>query len=156
MSLSSLANYCAHLKNCTNVNIGFTSVPLSRLHLEISRNLYKEGFLSSIQRGSTVGPDQKPVEVTPDNIATRRLWLGLKYRDNLPVIRDLSLVSKPGRKVNLSSTEVKALASGFPVRFIKPLQPAECMFLRTPEREVVEIQEAAKRDLHGLALCRVK
>ncbi|QWW21644.1 hypothetical protein CA7LBN_000390 [Candidozyma auris] len=140
MSLVSLANFCAHLKNCTNVNIGLTSVPLSRLHLQ----------------GSTVGPDKKPVDVTPDNIATRRLWLGLKYRDNRPVIRDLQLVSKPGRKVNLSLTEVKALASGFPVRFIKPLQPAECIFLKTPDNEVVEIQEAAKRDLHGLALCRVK
>ncbi|PVH13793.1 uncharacterized protein CXQ87_001911 [Candidozyma duobushaemuli] len=124
MSLSSLANFCAHLKNCTNVNIGLTSVPLSRLHLQVALNLYKEGFLSSIQRGSTVGPDEKPVD--------------------------------PGRKVNLSTTEVKALASGFPVRFIKPLQPAECIFLRTEDNEVVEIQEAAKRDLQGLALCRVK
>ncbi|GBL48149.1 hypothetical protein ACI3LY_002959 [Candidozyma auris] len=156
MSLVSLANFCAHLKNCTNVNIGLTSVPLSRLHLQVAMNLYKEGFISSVQKGSTVGPDKKPVDVTPDNIATRRLWLGLKYRDNRPVIRDLQLVSKPGRKVNLSLTEVKALASGFPVRFIKPLQPAECIFLKTPDNEVVEIQEAAKRDLHGLALCRVK
>lgn len=159
MSLAKLANFCAHIKNCTNVNIGFTSVPLSRLHMQVALNLYKEGFLSSVQKGSTTGPDEKPVEITPDNIATRRLWLGLKYRDNHPVIRDLSLISKPGRKVNLSLTEVKALASGFPVRFIKPLQPAECVFILTEnsgKKEVLEIQDAAKRDLPGLVLCRVK
>lgn len=156
MSLVNLANFCAHIKNCTNVHIGLTSVPFSRLHLQVALNLYREGFISALQKGSTAGPDESPVEVTPDNIATRRLWLNLKYKDNVPVIRDLSLVLKPGRKVNLTSTEVKGLASGLPVRFIKPLQPAECVFIKTRSGEVVEIQEAAKRDLSGLALCRVK
>lgn len=156
MSLVHLANLCAHIKNCTNVHIGTTSIPFSRLHLQVALGLYKEGFISSVQKGSTSGPDQVAVEVTPDNIATRRLWLGLKYRNNQPVIRDFSLISKPGRKVNLTSTEVKALASGLPVRFIKPMQPAECVFLRTKNNDIVEIQEAAKRDLSGMALCRVK
>lgn len=157
MSLVHLANFCAHLKNCTNVNIATTSVPFSRLHLEVARGLYKEGFISLIQKGSTSGPDLKPVEVTPDNIATRRLWLGLKYRNNQPVVRDISLISRPGRKVNLTTEEVKALASGLPVRFIKALQPAESIFLKTAaDNEVVEIQEAAKRGLKGLVLYRVK
>lgn len=156
MSLVHLANFCAHIKNCTNVNIASTSVPFSRLHLQISLGLYREGFISSVQKGSTSGPDQDPVEITPDNISTRRLWLGLKYRNNQPVIRDFSLILKPGRKVNLTSTEVKALASGMAVRFIKPLQPAEAIFMKTSQSEVVEIQEAAKRDLDGMVLCRVK
>lgn len=156
MSLVHLANLCCHLKNCANVHIALTSVPFSRLHLQVALGLYKEGFLSSIQKGSTAGPDQQPVEVTPDNIATRRLWLGLKYRNNKPVIRDFSLISKPGRKVNLTPTEVKALASGLPVRFIKALQPAECIFLKTKKNDVVEIQEAAKRNEAGMVLCRVK
>lgn len=156
MSLVHLANFCAHVKNCTNVHIASTSVPFSRLHLQIALGLYKEGFISSVQKGSTTGPDQVPIEVTPDNISTRRLWLGLKYRKNNPVIRDFSMILKPGRRVNLTNTEVKALASGLPVRFIKPLQPAECVFVKTSNTEVVEIQEAAKRDLGGMALCRVK
>ncbi|KAK6461820.1 ribosomal protein S8 [Scheffersomyces coipomensis] len=157
MSFVHLANFCAHIKNCTNVNISSTSVPFTRLHLQIASGLYKEGFISSIQRGSTTGPDVTPVDVTPDNISTRRLWLGLKYRNNQPVIRDISLVSKPGRKVNLTKEEVKALASGLAVRFIKPLQPAECIFIKNEkEKEVIEIQEAAKRNLDGVALYRVK
>ena len=63
---------------------------------------------------------------------------------------------KPGRKVNLTNTEIKALASGLPVRFIKPLQPAECVFVRTSANEVLEVQEAAKKDLKGMVLCRIK
>lgn len=156
MSLAHLANLCCHIKNCTNVHVATTSIPFSRMHLQVVLGLYKQGFISSIQKGSTSGPDLKPVEVTPDNIATRRLWLGLKYINNRPVIEQMSLILKPSRKVNLTSTEVKALASGLPVRFIKPLQPAECIFIRTKNKEIVEVQEAAKRDLSGLALCRVK
>ncbi|CAK7905652.1 37S ribosomal protein S8, mitochondrial [[Candida] anglica] len=156
MSLVHLANFAAHVKNCTKVNMAATSVPFSRLHLQVALGLYREGFLSSIQKGSTSGPDLAPVDITPDNISTRRLWLGLKYRNNQPVIREFALVSKPGRKVNLTNTEVKALASGLTVRFIRPLQPSECMFIKTPEKEVVELQEAAKRHLSGMVLCRVR
>ena len=156
MSLVHLANFCSHIKNVTNVHVATTSVPFSRLHLQVALGLYREGFISSIQKGSTTGPDLKPVEVTPDNISSRRLWLGLKYLNNQSVIRDFSLVLNPGRKVNLTPTEIKALASGLPVRFIKPLQPAECIFVRTPADEVLEVQEAAKKDLKGMVLCRIK
>lgn len=155
MSLVGLANFCSHLKNCTNVQMSTTSVPFTRLHLQIALGLYREGFISSIKKGSTIGPDLKPTDVTPDNISTRRLWLGLKYRNNRPVIRSLSLILKPGRKVNLTSTEVKALSSGLPVRFIRPLNPAECIFIKTPRDEVLEIQEAARKDIRGMVLCRV-
>lgn len=156
MSLVHLANFCAHIKNCTNVNIPSTSVPYTRMLVQCALGLYKEGFISSVQRGLTAGPDATPVEVTPDNVATRRLWLGLKYRENRPVIRDISLILTPGRRVNLTEEEVKALSSGLRVRFIKPLQPAELMFIKTESKQILEIQEAAKQNQKGLALYRVK
>jgi ribosomal protein S8 len=155
MSLVHLANFAAHVSNCTRVNVATTLVPFSRLHLQVALGLYREGFLASVHKGSTAGPDVTPVEITPDNVSTRRLWLGLKYRNNQSVIRDFSLILKPGRRVNLTATEVKALASGLPVRFIRPLQPAESIFVKHAN-EVVEIQEAAKRHLAGMVLCRVK
>ncbi|EGV63136.1 hypothetical protein PSN45_004597 [Yamadazyma tenuis] len=156
MSLVHLANFSAHIKNCTRLNISSTSVPFTRLHLQLSFLLYKEGFISSVQRGSNAGPDKTPAEVTPDNISSRRLWIGLKYRDNLSVIRNFSLVSKPNRKVHFTSTEIKALASGIPVGIVRPLQPAECMFIQTDESEILEVQEAAKKNLGGTVLCRVR
>lgn len=155
MSLVHLANFAAHVSNCTRVNVATTLVPFSRLHLQVALGLYREGFLESVHKGSTAGPDVTPVEITPDNVSTRRLWLGLKYRNNQSVIRDFSLILKPGRRVNLTATEVKALASGLPVRFIRPLQPAESIFVKHAN-EVVEIQEAAKRHLAAMVLCRVK
>lgn len=131
-------------------------MPFNRGHLQLAFQLYREGFISSIQKGSTSGPDKNPVEVTPDNISSRRLWLDLKYRNNEPVIREFSLISTPGRKAHLTDVEVKALASGLQVRFIKPLQPSECLFIQNKKKEILEIQEAAKRDELGLALCRIR
>ncbi|KAG7665335.1 uncharacterized protein J8A68_001023 [[Candida] subhashii] len=155
MSLIHLANYCAHLRNCINATHAKTSIPYTRLLLQASLGLYKQGFISSIQKGSVQGPDQVPTDVTSDNISTRRLWLDLKYRNNVPVIRGINVISKPGRKIYLRSDEIKALASGFPVRKISALEPAESIFIRCGT-EVLEVQDAAKRNLDGEPLFRVK
>ncbi|EMG50626.1 MRPS8 37S ribosomal protein S8 [Candida maltosa Xu316] len=153
-SLVQLSRYCAHIKNVLNVTLAKTSVPYNRTNLQVSMALYKQGFISGIQRGSTDGPDIEPVEATPDNITSRRLWIDLKYRNNQSVIRDFGLISKPSKKVDLTVEEVKALASGLKVRTIPALQPAECIFIEH-EKDVIEIQEAAKMGVSGQALFRV-
>lgn len=155
MSLVKLAHYCSHLQNCTRVNLPVAHIPLSRLHLQISLGLYKHGFISSIQRGPIAGPDEVPTEVTPDNVATRRLWLGLKYKDSKSVLRKMSLVSKPNRRLFLDAEQIKALASGLKVRLIEPLQPGEVMFVKVGD-DVVELQDAARRGLKGEILCRAR
>ncbi|EGW33407.1 uncharacterized protein SPAPADRAFT_55289 [Spathaspora passalidarum NRRL Y-27907] len=155
MSLVHLANLCAHLKNCNNVRVATTSIPYTRMHLQTVLGLHKQGFISGIKRGSLNGPDVEPTEVTPDNISSRRLWIDLKYRNNRSVIRDIQLISKPGKRVNLSQEDVKALASGLPVRKITPLQPAEAIFIKA-DNEIYEVHEAAQRNLSGQALFRVK
>lgn len=156
MSLVHLSNLSAHIKNCTRLNLATTSVPYSKFHLQLCFLLYKQGFVSSISRGSTAGPDKTPVTVTPDNISTRRLWLGLKYRNNLSVIRHFELILKPSRRVVFNPVEIKALASGIQVKIVEPLQPAECIFVRTDNGELLEVQDAAKMDLGGTVLCRIR
>ncbi|ODQ79629.1 hypothetical protein BABINDRAFT_167469 [Babjeviella inositovora NRRL Y-12698] len=156
MSLVALGHVCAHLQNVTRVNLGLTSVPLTKLHLELAANLYQEGFISSIQRGDIQGPDAIPVEITPDNVSTRRLWLGLKYRNGHSVIKNMHLVSKPSRRMNLDEEEIKALAMGRQVRIISPLQPAEAMFVRDNRtKKLVELRTAARKNMSGEVLCRV-
>ena len=155
MSLVLLSKFCAHVKNCLNVTLSKTSVPYNRSNLQVAMALYQQGFISSIQRGSTVGPDLKPTEVTPDNINSRRLWIDLKYRNNQSVIRQLELISKPSKKIDLTTEEIKALASGLKVRSIPALQPAECIFIKH-DKDILEVQEAAKKGISGQALFRVR
>lgn len=154
-SLVQLSRFCAHLKNSLNVTMSKTSLPYNRTNLLAAMALYQQGFISSVQRGSTEGPDLVPTDVTPDNITSRRLWIDLKYRNNQSVINELNMVSKPSRKINLTAEEIKALSSGLRVRNLPPLQPAECVFIEH-EKEVVEIQDAAKRGISGQALFRIR
>ncbi|AMD21722.1 HFL134Cp [Eremothecium sinecaudum] len=155
MSLVRLAHVCSHLQNCSQVRLGLTSIPYSKLHLHFAYNLYKHGFLSSLQRGSTKGPDEVFTEVTPDNIATRRLWLGLKYRENRSVLTSCRLISTPSSKLRLSHQELKSLCSGRVTRMIKPLQPGELILVKTGD-EVMDIHEAVKKEKGGMVLCRVR
>lgn len=157
MSLVNLANVAAHLQNATRVNLATTSIPFSRLHLEVAFHLYKQGFITSVQKGSTLGPDQVPTEVTPDNIASRRIWLGLKYRGTESVIRKFSLVSKPSRKIFLNKEELKSLAAGKKIRLIKPIQPGELMLVRDDlKKTVLELSEAVNEGVSGEVLCRIR
>ncbi|ODV98126.1 hypothetical protein PACTADRAFT_47940 [Pachysolen tannophilus NRRL Y-2460] len=156
MSLVHLANVCAHLQNCSRVNLPLAHIPLTRLHLQVALGLYKHGFIKSIQKGSTLGPDLVPTEVTPDNISSRRLWLGLKYKNSKPVLNKISLVSKPNRRLFLDKEEIRALSGGSSVRVIKPLQPGEIIFIRTLNKDLVDLQDAAERHLGGEVVCRAR
>lgn len=123
------------------------------MNLAIANILYREGFLSSVVRGNHQGPDAEYTPTTNENVATRRLWLSLKYKDNSPTLSKLSVVSKPSKKVTFSVTEMKQIASGRRAKFVKPLQPGEIAVMNT-NRGVLEIQEAIKKNVGGEILCR--
>ncbi|CAN6607288.1 small ribosomal subunit protein uS8m [Trichomonascus vanleenenianus] len=155
MSLVNLGHMCAHIQNVTRVNRSLASVPMTKLHLQVALGLYKEGFLSSVQRGDLKGPDRVFTPNTCDNISTRRIWLGLKYHDFKSVIRSMRLVSHPNRRVVAKPKAIADLVAGKPYRQIEPLAMGEVMFVRLANGDVVEIQEAARKKLGGEILCRV-
>lgn len=146
---------CAHLQNVTRANRSLTSIPMTKLHLQVALGLYKEGFISSVQRGDLKGPDKVYTPNTADNISTRRIWLGLKYHNFNSVLKSMHLVSKPSRRVVAKPTAIKDLVAGKPFRQIQPLAMGEVMFVRLADGDVVEVQEAAKKNLGGEILCRV-
>ncbi|KAH3675881.1 hypothetical protein WICMUC_002451 [Wickerhamomyces mucosus] len=157
MSLVKLANVAAHIQNVTRIYASTTSIPFTRLHLDVATHLHKQGFISSIQKGDLTGPHSSPVETTPDNIAQTKLWLGLKYRDNKPVLSKFQLISKPSNKIHLSSEQLKELASGKSVRLINPPQPNELILVKCHKtKEVLDLDDAAAKDKSGEVLCRIR
>ncbi|SCU90465.1 LAMI_0E02190g1_1 [Lachancea mirantina] len=155
MSLVHLANTCAHIQNCSRAKISLTAIPFTRLHLSFAYSLYKHGFLTTLQKGSTKGPDTTPVTVTPDNVSTRRLWIGLKYRENRPVISSCRLISKPNLRITLPFEDLRKLCTGVTVRLIKPLQPGELILVRCG-KDLLDINEAVAKKLGGEVLCRIR
>lgn len=169
MSLVNLAAVCAHLNNATKARLGLTSIPNSNLHLKLCHALQNSGFLSSVVRGGPSPPPMHPIlghptandevediePITRDNVASRRLWLGLKYWRNQPVLGKMSLVSKPKRRIRLNVEELRGIVRGEGAGYVAGLRsPGECLFLST-DRGILEARECVEKRIGGLALCRV-
>ncbi|KAH3684482.1 hypothetical protein WICPIJ_004547 [Wickerhamomyces pijperi] len=154
MSLVKLANIAAHIQNVTRINHSTTSIPFTRLHLSISQHLYKQGFISSLQKGDLNGPHLTPTEITPDNIARTKLWLGLKYRDGKPVLSKFQLISKPSNKIHLTKEQIRDLAAGKSVRLIAPPQPNELILVKAHgSKDVLDLHDAASKEMSAEVLC---
>jgi small subunit ribosomal protein S8 len=104
--------------------------PASTLRARVLDVLQSEGFI----RGYT--------ENKLDNGAGE-LQIELKYSDNVPVIRTIERVSRPGRRVYASVKNIPSVANGLGVSI-----------LSTP-KGVMADHEAKSQNLGGEVLCRV-
>ena len=169
MSLVNLSHVCSHLTNASKARLGLTSIPPSNLHLRLSIALLKAGFISTVVRGGpnpppphallshpAVNDEFEPLEpVTQDNIASRRLWLGLKYWNSEPVIEKMQMISKPTRRINLDTESLADIIRGRDSNYVKGLRiPGECIFLST-DQGIMEARECVEKKTGGLLLCRV-
>ncbi|KFY48507.1 hypothetical protein V495_01273 [Pseudogymnoascus sp. VKM F-4514 (FW-929)] len=86
--------------------------------LGLSLSLQQSGFLRSVTRGGAQPPPVDalstyvPEPVTQENVASRRLWLGLKYWDNSPVLTQMAMVSKPTKRIYVDAHGMAKLARG--------------------------------------------
>ncbi len=107
------------------------------------------GRKTSSPSSSSTSPD------VPVNAARRRLWLGLKYWNNDPVISKMGLVSKPTKRIWLNSQDIGKIARGSEAGYVKGLtKPGECLFVST-DRGILEARECVEKKLGGMMLCRV-
>jgi ribosomal protein S8 len=102
-----------------------------------------------------LGPETVHEPHVPENPARRRLWLGLKYWQNEPVLRNMKLVSKPTRRIWLTSEDLGRITRTRESSYVKGLtHPGECMFVTT-DRGILEARECVERRLGGMPLFRV-
>lgn len=178
MSLVTLSHVCSHLQNASRARLGLTSVPSTNLILTLVLSLQTSGFLSSVVRGGPSPPapsllfnlpSQSPSTtndddddavavdepVTQANIASRRLWLGLKYWNNEPVLREMRMVSRPTQRIWLDRDAFAKIIRGKRAGYVDGLtRPGECLFVST-DRGVLEARECVERRVGGMVLCRV-
>ncbi|KAL4891754.1 ribosomal protein S8 [Aspergillus ambiguus] len=169
MSLVNLAHVCSHLNNATKARLGLTSIPNSQLHLKLALALQNSGYVSSVVRGGPTPPpshillghpvandEAQGVEpVTQSNVASRRLWLGLKYWQSEPVLGKMSMVSKPKRRINIDVAGLRQVIRGEKSGYVEGLRsPGESLYLST-DRGIMEARECVEKKVGGLVLCRV-
>ncbi|KAJ2587580.1 hypothetical protein IWW49_003406, partial [Coemansia sp. RSA 1797] len=139
--------------NGFRARLGRIAVPETKLNLAVSRVLYNQGFVSSVTRGTHLGPDESYVPTTNLNVAERRLWLSLKYYQDSPVLRKMRCISKPSRKINCDANQFRTLAAGQAWSIVKGVNPGEIIIVSTT-RGVMEIQDAVRHGIGGNLLAR--
>ncbi len=160
MGIQGIANACSHLQNASRARLGLTSVPNNKYNLHLALALHRAGFISSVTRA---GPRPPPPEalltfetepVTTANVADRRLWLGLKYWNNEPVMKNIQPVSRPSRLITADLQDLQRIMRGFPAGYVKGLNLGESLFVST-SKGILDVREAVARRVGGLVLCRV-
>ena len=170
MSLVHVAHTCSHLQNASRARLGLTSIPDTKFHLKLMLALQNSGFLSTVVRGGSQPPPSHnllshpsstdpsaPIEpVTRHNIASRRLWLGLKYWNSAPVIDKMQLVSKPTRRIWMDVEGLRRLVLGKRSGYVEGLtRPGECLYVST-DVGIMEARECVERKVGGMLVCRVR
>lgn len=106
---------------------------------------------SSLPRPSTKAYKEAGVPINP---AHRRIWLGLKYWNNEPVLRNMSMISKPTRTIRAKVADLRKLVAGRKAGITNPMvNPGDCMFVST-EIGIMEAREALERVRGGVLLVR--
>jgi ribosomal protein S8 len=165
MSLVNLASVCAHLNNATKARLGLTSIPNTKMHLGLCLALKNSGYLSTVVRGGPTPPPAHPIlgfpavndlePITRENVASRRLWLGLKYWRNESVLGKVVLVSKPTRRVRVTVEDLRKIVRGQESNYVAGLRsPGESLYIST-DKGIMEARECVEKKIGGQALCRV-
>ncbi|PYH49035.1 mitochondrial 37S ribosomal protein uS8m [Aspergillus saccharolyticus JOP 1030-1] len=166
MSLANLCHVISHLNNVTKARLSLASIPNTKLHLKLCLALQNDGFLSTVVRGGPTPPEphhllghpssQDIEPVTQSNVASRRLWLGMKYWRSEPVLGKMTMVSTPKRRVYVDLPTLRQVVRGNNTPYLEGLRsPGESLYLST-DKGIMEARECVEKKCGGLVLCRVR
>jgi ribosomal protein S8 len=147
---------CSGLQNAFRARHARISVAHTAQNLGILSILLRSGFLSSLTRGTISAPDPTAFPHVSDS--QKRIWADLKYRDDLPVLSNMELVSKPSKRVYMDLSEIRLICSGRRAGTVTPLGMGEVAVVQTKDREHewVEAREALALKLSGEVVCRAR
>ncbi|KXN80816.1 37S ribosomal protein S8, mitochondrial [Leucoagaricus sp. SymC.cos] len=147
---------CARFQNAFRARHARIAVDHTTQNLGILSILLRHGFLSSLTRGTISSPS--PTSFPHVSESQRRIWADLKYRDDLPVLTHMELVSKPSKRVYMDVGEIRLICSGRRAGNVKPLGMGEVAVVRTrdKENEWLEAREALAMKLPGEVICRAR
>lgn len=131
MSMSDpLGDMLTRIRNAVGRRKTKVVTPASKLRTRVLEVLQSEGYIRGFSR------------VDFDN-GKSEIEIELKYYEGAPVIREISRISKPGRRVYVSVKSIPQVANGLGISI-----------LSTP-RGVMADHEAREQNVGGELLCRI-
>ena len=125
-----LGDLLTRIRNGQSARLSAVSSPSSKHRISVLEVLKREGYIRDF---SVSKKDNGSADVTVE----------LKYSEGQPVIREISRISRPGRRVYSKVTEVPRFYNGLGISI-----------LSTP-RGVLSDKEALEANVGGELLCRV-
>jgi small subunit ribosomal protein S8 len=125
-----LGDMLTRIRNGQRAGKRVIAAPASKLRARVLDVLQREGFIRGYSEAE-IGP------------GVRELKIELKYHDGEPAIREISRVSKPGRRVYSKLEEIPRVYNGLGIAI-----------LSTP-RGVISDTEAREAHVGGEVLCKV-
>ncbi|MDE2514266.1 MAG: 30S ribosomal protein S8 [Alphaproteobacteria bacterium] len=125
-----LGDLLTRIRNAQQARKATVQSPASKIRANVLEVLQREGYIRGYSRG----------EVRP---GVAELTIELKYVDGEPVIREITRVSKPGRRVYSRIADLPRVYNGLGISI-----------LSTP-KGVMSDNEARAANLGGEVLCRV-
>jgi small subunit ribosomal protein S8 len=125
-----LGDMLTRIRNGQRARKTSITAPASRMRTNVLDVLQREGFI----RGYSLRPVREGIS---------EIDIELKYHEGEPVIREISRVSRPGRRVYSKIKELPRVYNGLGITI-----------LSTP-RGVMSDQEARDANVGGEVLCRV-
>ena len=125
-----LGDMLTRIRNAYGRNKSSCLTPASRLRARVLEVLKSEGYIRDFSQ-------------TDFENGKSEISIELKYFDGKPVVREISRVSKPGRRVYVSAKSIPSVANGLGISI-----------LSTP-KGVMADHEAREQNVGGEVLCQV-
>lgn len=132
MSIDSVGNFLTIIRNGILVTKSFVFVPYSKMNLAIAEILKNEGYIKDV----TVVNDE-------ENEVKRRIKVFLKYVDGESVIREITRISKPGRRRYIKEGSIKPVIGNLGISIL------------TTNKGVMSNRDAQKYSVGGELICTV-
>ena len=125
-----IADMITRIRNAQLRALNTVLIPNSKLRARILDVLKEEGYIS----------DYKP---TSDEKNIKSLLVSLKYNNGMPVIKEISRVSKPGRRVYTKADSIPRIQNGLGIAIV------------STSRGIMSDNDARSKNIGGEVICKV-
>jgi len=125
-----IADMITRIRNAQLRTLKTVAIPNSKFRARILDVLKEEGYIS----------DYKFI---PDTKNKGSLFVDLKYNNGLPVIREITRVSKPGRRIYTKADSIPKIKSGLGIAIV------------STSMGIMSDNDARSKNIGGEVICRV-
>ena len=125
-----IADMITRIRNAQLRTLNTVSIPNSKLRSRILDVLKEEGYISNYK-------------IESDKSNNKFLLVDLKYNNGVPVIREISRVSKPGRRIYTKADSIPKIQNGLGIAIV------------STSKGIMSDNNARLKKIGGEIICRV-